>query len=189
MYTFIFCNNFNAVVIAISAAIMMASITGDCSLYHKEQNDKLRQEVVEEEEQLEEEDEEMSDLKVFPVNPSSSTISAVLETRDLWKQFDELGTEMIVTRRGRLELIIIIFMLKQFANCLIFVYSSLYLYFINNITNNLKYSKPEALLHKHYVSITSQPDLHLHLIQRTVLSSMASKLSLVYIHITAISTK
>ncbi len=27
--------------------------------------------------------------------------SAVLDTIDLWKQFNEIGTEMIVTRRGR----------------------------------------------------------------------------------------
>ena len=40
------------------------------------------------------------DARVYPINVSSN-ISAILDTRYLWKQFDELGTEMIVTRRGR----------------------------------------------------------------------------------------
>ena len=40
------------------------------------------------------------DARVYPVNVSSN-INATLDTRYLWKQFDELGTEMIVTRRGR----------------------------------------------------------------------------------------
>ena len=39
--------------------------------------------------------------KVHPVNDPSSNVLAELETRDLWKQFDEMNTEMIVTRRGR----------------------------------------------------------------------------------------
>lgn len=37
---------------------------------------------------------------VYPVN-KVTTINAVLDTRELWQQFDALGTEMIVTRRGR----------------------------------------------------------------------------------------
>lgn len=49
----------------------------------------------------EEEEEEEMEQRIFPVNAESSPIFAILETRDLWKQFDDLGTEMIVTRRGR----------------------------------------------------------------------------------------
>ena len=45
------------------------------------------------------------DHKVFPVNEPSSMMHSVLETRNLWQQFDELGTEMIVTRRGRYDII------------------------------------------------------------------------------------
>ncbi len=39
--------------------------------------------------------------RVFSEGPSGHRFSAVLETADLWKQFDDIGTEMIVTRRGR----------------------------------------------------------------------------------------
>lgn len=41
------------------------------------------------------------DAKVYALNQPSSLMHAALSTRDLWKQFDELNTEMIVTRRGR----------------------------------------------------------------------------------------
>ena len=46
-------------------------------------------------------DDENNAEKVHPVNDPSSNVLAELETRDLWKQFDEMNTEMIVTRRGR----------------------------------------------------------------------------------------
>lgn len=72
---------------------MMASIVGACS-------PPVQQKSIFEEEEEEEEEQEM-EQRIFPVNTESSPIFAVLETRDLWKQFDELGTEMIVTRRGR----------------------------------------------------------------------------------------
>lgn len=39
--------------------------------------------------------------RVFPVNQPDSPISAVLQSRALWKQFSAVRTEMIVTRRGR----------------------------------------------------------------------------------------
>ena len=40
--------------------------------------------------------------RVYPINHTSkSEMHAVLSTRDLWQQFDQLNTEMIVTRRGR----------------------------------------------------------------------------------------
>ncbi len=42
-----------------------------------------------------------NDARVSPNNPSLSGMHAVLSTRDLWEKFDELNTEMIVTRRGR----------------------------------------------------------------------------------------
>ena len=50
-----------------------------------------------------EQEEEKLKPKVYALNQSShhSKISAVLDTRELWRQFDALGTEMIVTRRGR----------------------------------------------------------------------------------------
>lgn len=67
---------------------MMASIVGSCSPPVLKTNN------------LEEEEEDM-EQRIYPVNMKSSPICAVLETKDLWKQFDELGTEMIVTRRGR----------------------------------------------------------------------------------------
>lgn len=41
--------------------------------------------------------------KVYSCNKPDSEIAAVLnaQSKHLWKQFDALGTEMIVTRRGR----------------------------------------------------------------------------------------
>lgn len=71
-------------------AIMMASIVSPCSPPVKPKNE-LREEHEEEEEEE----------RVFPMNVESSSIYATLETKDLWKQFDDLSTEMIVTRRGR----------------------------------------------------------------------------------------
>ena len=53
------------------------------------------------EDEEEEEEEKEIEQRVFPVNAESSSICASLETKTLWKRFDELGTEMIVTRRGR----------------------------------------------------------------------------------------
>lgn len=48
-----------------------------------------------------EEQQDLDDnLHVYPVNKQSS-MNATLDTRELWKQFETLGTEMIVTRRGR----------------------------------------------------------------------------------------
>lgn len=44
---------------------------------------------------------EEGDGRVSPVNQRSSSMHAALSTRDLWERFDELNTEMIVTRRGR----------------------------------------------------------------------------------------
>lgn len=40
--------------------------------------------------------------RVYSLSNGGSQFSASLETADLWKQFDDVGTEMIVTRRGRL---------------------------------------------------------------------------------------
>ena len=40
--------------------------------------------------------------RVYSMSNGGSRFSASLETADLWKQFDDVGTEMIVTRRGRL---------------------------------------------------------------------------------------
>ncbi len=42
--------------------------------------------------------------RVFSEERNGNRISAILETADLWKQFDDIGTEMIVTRRGRFVL-------------------------------------------------------------------------------------
>lgn len=39
--------------------------------------------------------------RVYSESKSGIQYSAFLETADLWKQFDDIGTEMIVTRRGR----------------------------------------------------------------------------------------
>ena len=39
--------------------------------------------------------------KVHSVNCPRSKTSVVLTSRDLWQMFDAIGTEMIVTRRGR----------------------------------------------------------------------------------------
>ncbi len=39
--------------------------------------------------------------RVFSEERNGNRISAILETADLWKQFNDIGTEMIVTRRGR----------------------------------------------------------------------------------------
>lgn len=41
-----------------------------------------------------------------PVSPSEvsedlSSVTATLESRDLWDRFNELGTEMIITKSGR----------------------------------------------------------------------------------------
>jgi len=36
-----------------------------------------------------------------PDHPSLKTIKCTLETKDLWKKFHELGTEMIITKSGR----------------------------------------------------------------------------------------
>lgn len=45
-------------------------------------------------------DESESGVHVYPMN-RPSRLCATLDTRSLWRQFDALGTEMIVTRRGR----------------------------------------------------------------------------------------
>ena len=34
-------------------------------------------------------------------SPSNKKISVKLENEDLWKRFNELGTEMIITKTGR----------------------------------------------------------------------------------------
>ena len=39
--------------------------------------------------------------RVNSINCPESGASAVLSSRDLWQLFDAIGTEMIVTRRGR----------------------------------------------------------------------------------------
>ena len=39
--------------------------------------------------------------RVYSESKSGVQYSAFLETAELWKQFDDIGTEMIVTRRGR----------------------------------------------------------------------------------------
>lgn len=41
------------------------------------------------------------DERVFSINSPESKASVVLTSRNLWKMFDAIGTEMIVTRRGR----------------------------------------------------------------------------------------
>ena len=46
------------------------------------------------------EEQQEDSVHVYPFNKQSS-MNAALYTRELWKQFDTLGTEMIVTRRGR----------------------------------------------------------------------------------------
>lgn len=57
--------------------------------------------IVKNEKLQEESDTDIEEhIHVYPVNRSSN-MSAALDTRELWKQFDALGTEMIVTRRGR----------------------------------------------------------------------------------------
>jgi hypothetical protein len=43
---------------------------------------------------------EVENVHIYPIN-KQSTMNAVLDSKELWKQFDALGTEMIVTRRGR----------------------------------------------------------------------------------------
>lgn len=48
-----------------------------------------------------EDDSNSSSCRVSPINQPSSSMHAALSTRDLWERFDELNTEMIVTRRGR----------------------------------------------------------------------------------------
>ena len=76
------------------AANMMASILSSSS--PPQPKHMLREDDEEPEEELEE-----IEQRIFPVNAESSSICASLETKTLWKRFDELGTEMIVTRRGR----------------------------------------------------------------------------------------
>ena len=39
--------------------------------------------------------------RVSSINCPESPASAVLSSRELWQLFDAIGTEMIVTRRGR----------------------------------------------------------------------------------------
>ena len=39
--------------------------------------------------------------RVSSINCPGSPASAVLSSRELWQLFDAIGTEMIVTRRGR----------------------------------------------------------------------------------------
>ena len=39
--------------------------------------------------------------KVYSVNCPENRASVVLTSRNLWRMFDAIGTEMIVTRRGR----------------------------------------------------------------------------------------
>ena len=41
------------------------------------------------------------DELVYSQNQSDSAISVGLQSKFLWRQFDSIGTEMIVTRRGR----------------------------------------------------------------------------------------
>ena len=41
------------------------------------------------------------EAKIRCTNPQESQVSAILHSRNLWKRFDNIGTEMIVTRRGR----------------------------------------------------------------------------------------
>lgn len=44
--------------------------------------------------------------RVNSINCPDSPASAVLSSRELWQLFDAIGTEMIVTRRGRLVFLI-----------------------------------------------------------------------------------
>lgn len=41
------------------------------------------------------------DELVYSQNQSDSAMSVGLQSKFLWQQFDSIGTEMIVTRRGR----------------------------------------------------------------------------------------
>ena len=36
-----------------------------------------------------------------PSNPGLADLKCILETRELWNKFHELGTEMIITKSGR----------------------------------------------------------------------------------------
>ena len=36
-----------------------------------------------------------------PLHPKLATIKVILESKSLWDEFDQLGTEMIVTKAGR----------------------------------------------------------------------------------------
>ena len=38
---------------------------------------------------------------LMPARPSLPHVEAKLENNDLWKQFHQIGTEMIITKSGR----------------------------------------------------------------------------------------
>lgn len=42
-----------------------------------------------------------SSSQKLPVNPKLASVTAILEMKTLWEEFNELGTEMIVTKAGR----------------------------------------------------------------------------------------
>lgn len=70
----------------------------------EQDDDKKHMEICMRAEQQEMDKQTEEDAKVYPLNPHSSStggMHAVLSTRDLWEQFHDLNTEMIVTRRGR----------------------------------------------------------------------------------------
>ena len=55
------------------------------------------------------------DERVYSMNSPDSKASVVLTSRNLWRMFDAIGTEMIVTRRGRLGLGGVVVLLHEYV--------------------------------------------------------------------------